>query len=248
MKFQYISDLHLETGNKIHLIPSAPNLIIVGDIGHPFDQEYITFIKTLSALFEHIFIITGNHEYYTKSGKTMQETDDYIRNLLIELPSCHFLNNEVFHMPNSNISIFGSTFWSEIDENESRNIKMFVRDYVLIPGFTPTISNELHAKAIESLAKNIAKHLDRKWIVISHHIPKYDLIHDRYKNNPFNSAFASNNKELADILDQENVQVVVYGHTHMADIRGKYYCNPFGYPQENERHVNIMAMSRCLEL
>lgn len=247
MEFQYISDIHLETGNKIAVVPSAPYLILAGDIGNPYEPEYITFIRDVSKQFEHIFIVTGNHEYYNKNNISMKETENYIRNILSEFPNCHFMNNEIFDMPNSNVSIFGSTFWTQIEENEVPNITCFVRDYYLIPQFTPEVCNRLHDEAIHSLADKIKKHPNREWIVISHHIPKYDLIHTRYKNNPFNSAFASSRHDLATLLDQNNIVAVVYGHTHVPSIQSKYYCNPYGYPNEYENQSTSLSKTFRIE-
>lgn len=71
MKFQIVSDLHLEfEANrdwiKNHpLIPKSEYLIIAGDTYY-LDRDYLEldFIRKVSDEFYHVYLIPGNHEYY----------------------------------------------------------------------------------------------------------------------------------------------------------------------------------------
>ena len=70
-KFQYLSDIHLETHHNTSkaifekiLKPSAPYLALCGDIGNPGAQLYELFLEYCSNNFEHVFYIAGNHEFY----------------------------------------------------------------------------------------------------------------------------------------------------------------------------------------
>jgi hypothetical protein len=83
IKFQYVSDIHLETYQntskvlfKTILKPSAPYLALCGDIGYPGAQLYKPFLEYCSKHFEHVFYIAGNHEFYndTKSIKFLKKT------------------------------------------------------------------------------------------------------------------------------------------------------------------------------
>jgi predicted phosphodiesterase len=75
MKFQYLSDIHTEQYKSNHkklkkietfIKLSAPYLLLAGDVDDPFSNLYKEFLSYLSSLFEYIFIIVGNHEYYTQ--------------------------------------------------------------------------------------------------------------------------------------------------------------------------------------
>ena len=73
MRFQYLSDLHLEFYNEcfskierlfVHKIKnqrSRPDvLLLAGDIGYPFRNSYRRFLEEMSLLYERVVITTGN--------------------------------------------------------------------------------------------------------------------------------------------------------------------------------------------
>jgi predicted phosphohydrolase len=227
MLFQYVSDIHLEISKKLPTIkPVAPYLILAGDIGYPTDILYKDFLEMVSKLFEHIFLISGNHEYYSKDY-TMNEIDTIILKICNSYPNIHYLNNTIYEF--NNICIFGSTFWSYIKPDEESFIRMMISDYRCIPDFTPQTSNELYKTAINKL-QTILDYYPNV-IVISHHIPKNELVVEKYKSSPFNSAFASD----IVLADHPNIKAWVYGHTHVPSINGNFYSNPIGYPGENNK-------------
>jgi predicted phosphohydrolase len=239
MKFQYLSDIHLEKGTKLSLHDhvSADNLVLSGDIGDPFKIQYEEFINHVSNLYKHIFIISGNHEYYSKE-KTMTQTEDKIRFTCQQYPNVHYLQNETFEIPDSNIIVYGSTLWTDIDHNNSYMIQCMISDYRCIPKFTIPTSNYLHKTAKNILVKALEKYQDKEFIVICHHLPKKSLIDERFRMlGELNDAFASDVEEM----DHERIKAVVYGHTHKPNHVGKYYCNPYGYPDEN-KNINLKAV------
>ena len=61
---QYVSDLHLEKKiNNRSIIAKKPYLILAGDIGYPFQNNYKNFLLHMSYIFNKVFLIAGNHEY-----------------------------------------------------------------------------------------------------------------------------------------------------------------------------------------
>jgi DNA repair exonuclease SbcCD nuclease subunit len=239
--FQYISDIHLElccnTSEYIEQLQShARFLILAGDIGNPYHTSYASFLKRASELFESVFLVSGNHEYY--NGSSMIDTECQIRSVISEIPSKNivYLQNEVYHIPGSTLHVFGGTFWSRIPTSNMKLIQSLINDYKMIRYITPTEINELHTHAVSMLEKHVkdGRETDMQWIVVSHHIPKMCLIDEKYKNSSLNSAFASD----IDIADDPSIITWVYGHTHTPNQSGKFLCNPIGYPEENE-HVNM---------
>jgi hypothetical protein len=74
----------------------------------------------------------------------------------------------------------------------------------------------------------------KKVIVMSHHMPSYELIDTLYISKQYamiNCAFASD----VSIADDSRIVAWVYGHTHKSYQNGKFYCNPIGYPGENKK-------------
>jgi DNA repair exonuclease SbcCD nuclease subunit len=240
--FQYFSDVHTEQYKSAdrakfenEIIPMAPYLILAGDIGDPSSQEYIDFLSMLSPKYKYIFLISGNHEYY---GRGIDETHELIRNRLLHppLPNIIYLQNEVFHIPGTDITVFGATFWSYIKPEEETSVKTFIMDYRRIPNFTIEKSRELHINSRQALKNALDAFPDKKFVVISHHLPSFSLVNPKYLNTPLNSAYATDIEEA----NHPNIKAWVAGHTHTRVQLKKVYVNPIGYPNENaKRYFNI---------
>ena len=248
INFQYFSDIHIEFYNEnipkirrkfvdvLEKQQDKPNiLLIAGDIGMPSRPSYREFLQSISPLYEKIFITTGNHEYYKMQYNSLTELDNYCRDICRTMPHHNviFLQNDV-HKINNNLSIFGGTFWTDIPDTKHYSVMNSLNDYKLIPNFTPSLSSELHKKSLSLLQYHINnnENSDMKWIVMSHHMPSFDLIDPKYRkyNTDMNYAFASD----ISIANNPNILAWVYGHTHSPKQEGKFYCNPIGYPGENK--------------
>lgn len=246
LTFQYFSDLHLDYYNenlpkiermfinKIKTQEQKPNiLLLAGDIGKPTRPSYSFFLRSLSPFYDKIVIITGNHEYYNIHYHTLDELDHQCREICRAVPHNNivFLQNDVYKLKD-NLSIFGATFWTNIPENKYQDVAYYVNDYKYIPNFTPSLSSLYHEQSVSLLKYYLDEDEDMDWIVMSHHIPSFELIDEKYKkyNSSVNYAFAS------DISISNNDKIVkwVYGHTHCPKEYGKFYCNPIGYPGENK--------------
>lgn len=243
IKIQYFSDLHLEfiEPNKIrkiykNIIPNAEICVLAGDIGLPFQQSYTDFLIYMNNIFKHIFLITGNHEYYQikeNSNKTIEEINNKINEIILSnnLNNIHFLNNSSFDL--NNYRFIGTTLWSKIFLP-----KYTVNDKINIHNFSVENNNKLFNENYEFIEEEIKKaEIDnKKLIVITHHVPSFNLINDKYKTgymSLYNQCFASQ----CDSLIKEPILCWIYGHTHMKDSNkiNNIDClvNPIGYPGEN---------------
>lgn len=242
VKFQYFSDLHLEFYNENHnkikrmfdiKTSHADVLLLAGDIGKPTAQSYAMFLNMMSPLFEKVFVITGNHEYYN-TKLSMSEVDLLCREVCRTLPSQNtvFLQND-FNQLNEYIDIYGGTFWSYIPNDKKQYIAENINDYKYIMNFEPNHSNSLHEKAVDTLENYLThKNKLKKTVVMSHHLPAKHLIDPCFKHmNNMNHAFASN----ISCANDKSIVAWVYGHTHKPHQDGKFFCNPIGYPNENRK-------------
>ena len=68
IKFQFVSDLHLETpgdSEEFFISAVAPYLILGGDIGRLSSCErYLAFLGRQCSSFERVFLVLGNHEFF----------------------------------------------------------------------------------------------------------------------------------------------------------------------------------------
>jgi DNA repair exonuclease SbcCD nuclease subunit len=232
--FQYFSDVHTEQYKaskratfETEIIPMSPYLILAGDIGDPSSQAYGEFLSMLSPKYKYIFLISGNHEHY---GHTFIETHNMIQQITDPLVNIIYLNNDLYHIPDTDITVFGATFWSSIKPEEEGTVKTFIMDYRRIPGFTPQKSCEFNQESRKILQSTLNAFPDKQFIVISHHLPSHSLVNVKYLSSNMNSAYATDIEEAYN----PNIKAWVSGHTHTPIQRGKFYVNPIGYPGENK--------------
>lgn len=238
--FQYVSDLHLECRDDDFLFEikrNAPYLILAGDIGDPHKPNYTNFLKCVSDLFDEVFLISGNHEYYNNQGRTIDETDEHILNICkFCFTNVHFLQNTSYAIPNSDIIIFGATFWTKTDPEYFYILARDVNDYKCIPKFTIKMCNNLHTQSVNKLQLLCEQQSspNKKFVVISHHLPHTSLINPKYDDSPLNSSYAS---DIDIIQNEKRIVASVYGHTHIPNVSGKYYVNPHGYSNQNSSNT-----------
>jgi predicted phosphohydrolase len=249
-KLQYISDLHLEYLKEIPKIkPAADELALLGDIGNPFKQNYYEMLTYASYNWNKVYLITGNHEYW-QDDKTMDEVDDHIDNLVSNHKNIYFLNNRC-HIANPEYTILGTSLWSNI-YNEPK--KLFGDDISILVQNHDNTTRYINWNDINGLfynnkkwlsdqlamIKNTNKDIDNnkrnkqiKCIVLSHHLPSYQLIHKKFMKSPYQDRFASN----LDDLIADPVAAWLCGHSHITmNINiNNIPCaiNAYGYSKQN---------------
>jgi predicted phosphohydrolase len=235
---RYLSDIHLEfiEPNKIEefirKIPSGIDeiCILAGDIGNPYQSNYDIFMKFISKHFKKIFVIAGNHEYYNKT-KTMQETNEFMKEYYKQFHNISFLNNnyEIYEK----YCFIGTTLWSKITDPNYK-----INDVYKIPHFDHIEYNKLNKICVEFLEDTLRN--NENCIVITHHMPSSSLIDIKYKTPnmlPYNQWFYCNMDKLIKTYVNK-IKCWIYGHTHTPSNvvihRIPFLCNPIGYPNENK--------------
>ena len=261
VRFQYFSDVHAEfratdrkfiasLDERIVVGPrgAAPScLLLAGDIGWPRHLVYREFLARVAARFDHVFLVAGNHEYYqagcggdNRPRKTMMPADrvmtmieNEIRAVTHKLASVVFLKDAHFDIPGTDVAVYGTTMWSDVAIADERYVEEHIGDYACIPGFTVGYGRRLFAESRTKLGAflDACERDGKRAVVLTHHLPSYDLISAKYANERGNSAFAS---DLRDLADRPCVAAWVAGHTHAPCERGKFHVNPIGYPSEEQ--------------
>ncbi len=249
MRIQYISDLHLEFYNKLpdeFIKREADILCIAGDIGYPYSSIYEEYLLKVSETFRKVFLITGNHEYYNARGNrhhTMEEIENRIRQIIktMKLNNVTFLDNE--YEDYEGYRFVGSTLWSKV---EKPVVDYCINDFRVIKEMSVDLYNELHEVSREFLKSSVVTESPLPVIVITHHLPSFQLVADEYKDSTaLNKYFASKSEDLC----VRTMKAWIYGHTHIRSDRIskmgiRFACNPIGYPGENEGDL----ITRILEV
>jgi Icc-related predicted phosphoesterase len=233
MEIQYASDLHLDYFPKIKsfndfIIPSAPILVLAGDIASAWHPVYADFLYWCSHFWEHIILITGNHEYHCdKIPYTRPETDKHIRNLCLKFRNIHFLQGgSAYTIPNTNLVFIGATLYSDIDPNihfdiisKSDFTKTFVKLSDNIYYTNPSDLVEIHAQHKQALSDAIrAVPRNYRVIVVTHYMPTEELLEPEYRKEAWRSCYASHD----DHLIRPPVSLWICGHSHRSVLLEKH--------------------------
>jgi hypothetical protein len=204
--------------------PSAPYLILAGDIGRLIDYDsYLSYLATQTAQFEHVFLVLGNHEFYGLSFTAGLECAQRLEEEAVLNGKLVLLHQRRFDIPYSDSTILGCTLWSKIPDDAREVVRMKVKDFERIEGWMVDDHNTCHEADlawlwdqmldIQRLNKSVARlEKARRVLVVTHHAPLMQET-SSLKNfsNPWSSAFAT------DLLDDGRwggVKVWVFGHTH----------------------------------
>lgn len=244
-----VSDLHLELMRNVEYHPSLKKiqtlhrqsdvkyyLALLGDIGNPFHLNLQTFLSEVSQVYDKVFYVPGNHEYYT--GHTMEVTNQQMQKICDRL-GIELLMNRSYQL--DGIKLIGSTLWSHIDD---KKYEFAISDYSMIfktPNEFLTIedTNRLNQECIDFIRQEIPSGCDI--IVLTHHAPLFNNPEDgdfcsdpKYTNSQYTQAFHNNLSELI----KPPIKAWFYGHTHYVSsfwINGVWVAtNQLGY--HNERY------------
>lgn len=231
MKIAIASDLHLEFADIDFVNPGADVLILAGDIcvlkyldaSGDMGNRFRAFFKRCVDRFPHVIYILGNHESY---GYRIDKSIDRAK----EISGVKFLNNDTVTI--DGVRFWGATLWTDFNNDPIAQLaaRGVMNDYRIIRtdgglrSLYPYDTIAIHNESINSLKQS------KPDVVISHHLPSWQSVPQRYKADIVSHAYASNLDEL--IADLQP-RLWFHGHTHDAcDYKIKdtrVICNPRGY-------------------
>jgi predicted phosphodiesterase len=132
-----------------------------------------------------------------------------------------------------NVCFIGTILWSKII-----NPCYEINDIYKIPHFNCSQYNSLNTACIDFLENILENNVN--CVVITHHVPSYSLIDEKYKTEqmePYNQWFYSDLDKLIK-MNENKIKCWIYGHTHTpSNVKINeipFLCNPIGYPNENQ--------------
>lgn len=239
LDFQFMSDIHLEQRYQIPSItPKSRFLLLAGDIGNPFHTIYDKFIEYVSGLFEEVYVILGNHEYYRN---IVPRVHDRMREICEDYPNVYFLNDEYVDITTTvsdgsteTVRLFGGTIWSDISPAaaECVNDYQYIQWSHKVP-LRPEHTLQLHRDGVSSI-KECCLHEDVTCpcIVMTHHALHEDMNGSVYRDSPNKCAFVTHLPELY----RRPIVAFINGHTHVncnvLENGILFTANNCGYPDE----------------
>jgi predicted phosphodiesterase len=195
------------------------------------------FLKRVSFQFPHVIYVAGNHEFY--HGKWVRSINT-LRDVCAKFPNVYFLERDTKVI--DDVTFVGGTLWTDLNKNDpltNHAIRDMMNDYRVIvnddAGFTklrPSHTATRHAQTLSYFKSVIDDRKDQKIVVVGHHSPSHQSIHEEYRNDMLmNGGYHSDLSEF--ILDRPQIKMWVHGHTHypfdymLGETR--IVCNPRGY-------------------
>lgn len=248
MKFQLLSDLHLDRFSSSYLsevlqtlrIHRSDYLFLAGDVSHVSHPSFFPFFQFCSQHWSHVFYVLGNHECYHHDFRSISDIEQFYHDHLKPFSNVHLLCNDHYVLEQEHILIYGSTLWTD--------------PYLDIQ--TPHFyhSNHLQKPQIHQVALNQKDLLlsflsDTRFqsypkIILTHFpLSQWKTTHPRYSDsNPRIHYFAWNLIPFLPPPSITNIEIFLSGHTHYSTdhIQHGYrlISNAIGYDDE-ETHGQI---------
>ena len=256
---QYVSDLHVERlpiGLRARMLaeeltpaPEARILVLAGDVGRDCDGSLAAVLEHVSPRWTHVVYVPGNHEYYGSDEHPPREfgaVDDAVAALVGMHGNVHLLTPEqpTWATDDGRVTFVGCTLWSDVDV-KAPGLYAGWGDFTCTLA-TPVFLKALHRRHKTTLAAALAglATTDTKVVVVTHHMPSFALVADKYRGLGSKlSCFASPCEWLF-----PGVAAWVYGHTHETNTQvmdGGCLCavNAFGYPGENAAYDRAAVLA-----
>ena len=217
MRIQYASDLHLEFSDNWSYLKRNPLevtgeiLLLAGDIGYLGDDNCSVhpFWDWVSENYKQVIIALGNHEFYkfydisTLQDGFCKEIRDNVR--------CYY--NSVVSV--GDIDIIVSTLWATIELENAYYTEQYVSDFRRIRYGDELLTfadfNREHKRCREFIENAVKDSKARKKIVLTHHVPSFQMLAKEFIGSKANGAFTV---ELADYIENSGVDIWIYGHSH----------------------------------
>jgi Icc-related predicted phosphoesterase len=233
MRIRILSDLHNEFLSASRMIAREPKVDVVvlpGDI----DVGTRGLAWARDEFDSRIVYVPGNHEFYGYDfDATRRQMAETAARLGIDLldPGVVEIDGVVF---------VGATLWTDFElfencEREMSIARKELTDFRVIKGFSPARSLTRHLEERAFVEEKLEATRGKRRVVVSHHLPSWSSVAERYRGDKLSAAFASN---LDEIIEREQPALWVHGHTHESfDYRigaTRVICNPLGYSKREE--------------
>lgn len=223
-------------------------LLLAGDIGDPLASSirYNHVLSTASNAYDKVFVVSGNHEYYSTSAmhmmdsqitciQAMTEVEEKIRDICSHYPNVSYLQKDVVEY--EGIRFLGCTLWTSAFPWLSH----YINDNRMIHGFNDRELQRLHDDHVTWLQDKLEK-TSLPNVVVTHHLPTYRMISEKFSSSILNPLFASNSDWL-----MAHATLWACGHSHgkkQVKVRGcQCILNPLGYPIEKTGFDGPVAYS-----
>ena len=147
--------------------------------------------------------------------------------------------------------LIATTLWANIHPGEAHFTERGVNDFHRIKNGERRLSwdrfNDEHSRCRQFLEQSLAQSKAENIIVVSHHVPSFELMSQEFSGSHLNGAFTV---ELGNVISNSRIKYWIYGHSHRNINKkiGSTQClsNQLGYVSHGEhrsfRHDAIINL------
>lgn len=222
--------------------------MLLGDVAPIESAAFVAFMDHVCALFDRVYLVPGNHEYYGSAPKSVLQTRLHAlaaerwadRLTILDCATCDTWS--------PGFRLIGCTLWSHVATHDQRNVERYVRDYDLISDaqqqpVTVADTNAWHAHDVAWLRRELQRATadGKRAIVLTHFAPlERGTSHPRYEQardpivQSLNHAFRT---DLRTLITEHQPHTWAFGHTHWCCTLNvgatRVVSEPLGYPDES---------------
>ena len=202
-------------------------LILAGDI-HVGEKAMPFLLEETKK--SPVLYVLGNHEFYDNDIDKITEfwVSQNIKNLHVLERSEYILDN---------VRFLGCSLWTDFNKGDPKamdTIRYTMSDFAVVDKnnriLTPRDVLKVHIESKKWLISQLEKPFTGTTVVITHHLPSYNSVSPRFRDNVLNYGFYS---DLSELISKFQPDLWIHGHTHDSFnyIEGttKIICNPRGY-------------------
>jgi Icc-related predicted phosphoesterase len=231
--------LEVEALEKPLEIQNADVCVIAGDLTRPL-AEGVHWIANNIAPYMPVVYVPGNHEFYRSSIKEGSADGMAAARKL----GVHLLMDDFVII--KGVRFIGATLWTDYEIMGQKPLAMLharsaMTDVKAIAltntpwrRFLPEDALAIHYRSRAFIKDALRIPHAGPSVVVTHHCPHPESVHDRWKHDLLTAAFVS---DCSDVIEAGNPDLWIHGHTHdsfdyvVGDTR--IVCNPRGYGREN---------------
>lgn len=198
-------------------------LVVAGDICPMVECDVFHEVCShLTQIYSNVIMVPGNHEFYNCSREKAVLNFKSICSSF----GIHALLRDSVRLKNH--LFLGTTLWT--NPVDSMDSKYCMNDQKYCPDHTLDFVRSEHQRDVDWLKTQDL----RTGIVVTHHVPSYDLIHPIYRTPRYDASSSYFYSDQSELLSKSRMWI--FGHTHMPMLQmvnGCYcVCNPLGYSSE----------------
>jgi hypothetical protein len=226
--FQILSDLHLETepSYEYSFKQTAPNLALLGDIGHVANDALFAFLEKQLCRYWNVFFLLGNHEPVSGSWLAAKQRVRSFAERMEGLRARSTIGRFVFldqtrHDIKDTLTVLGCTLFSRVTPDQAAAVASRLIDFQQIQNWTVADHVDAHLSDLRWLNAQVADicrtEPQRCIVIFTHHSPTTDTraADERHRDSPVASGFATD-LGREECWTNPSVAMWAFGHTHFS--------------------------------